>query len=366
MKKVFAPALALILALSLAACGMKQAVQNAVRNAVGGASGASSQEYANGAALLKEERYEEALAAFTLAIEKQPQADEAYLGRADAYTALERASEALADYQAALRLSKSERAYLGAVNAYILMSDFDAALQMAQEGCEAAPSGALVAQRDALKAGNAVDSKGREHKITHYGDDGEAVWVHVTTYRPDGKIANKSAFSGAGAGMGSYDYEYDANGNRLKSCWYFWDEGLLMPVEEWYDENNRKTEHIGWGLGAVATNRTLFFYDGEGRLDKTQYWSNWENNPEDYHWEVRSWNEFGKLASLYIYEKDETTVYDYTLYEYDADENLVKETTYWPDGSMYYAYTYEYDAAGRKIREYRYNDKGELVGTTEY
>ena len=91
MKRTMGILLVLILSLTLCACGKK--------------SGTSWQEqYDLGVRYLSEGNYEEAVIAFTAAIEIDAKRPEAYLGRGDAYEKMGDLERATADYLAALEL----------------------------------------------------------------------------------------------------------------------------------------------------------------------------------------------------------------------------------------------------------------------
>ena len=91
--KIRAAALLAAMCLLLCACGQQS----------GGAGGDNWQsQYDLGVRYLSEGNYEEAVIAFTAAIEIDPRRAEAYVGRGDAYWAQEDAASAQADYAAAL------------------------------------------------------------------------------------------------------------------------------------------------------------------------------------------------------------------------------------------------------------------------
>lgn len=89
------------------------------------------EQYDLGVRYLNEGNYEEAIIAFTAAIEIDEKNTAAYLGRAEAYmnSDLEKGIEnALADYNTVLELdSGCEDAYLGMAKAYIKLGDYDKA-----------------------------------------------------------------------------------------------------------------------------------------------------------------------------------------------------------------------------------------------
>lgn len=123
----------IILAICLVACG-------------GGVSAKWQEQYDLGMKYLLDAEYEEAVLAFTTAIEIEPKLAEAYIGRGDAYvqwgeaesdTAAEKNGLALADYLQAIDLDeKNVDAYGKAAEVYILLDDIDAAVEIMEKGYE--------------------------------------------------------------------------------------------------------------------------------------------------------------------------------------------------------------------------------------
>ena len=87
MKRVIAVILALTLALTLCACGKKAAGEGTESPGAGQETLTWQEEYDLGVRYLSEGNYEQAIIAFTAAIEIDPKRAEAYLGLSDAYTA---------------------------------------------------------------------------------------------------------------------------------------------------------------------------------------------------------------------------------------------------------------------------------------
>ena len=100
MKKLFAAAACALFALSLTACGQSAPTWQ--------------EQYDLGVRYLSEGNYEEAIIAFTAAIEIDPNRAEAYVGRGDAYIGSgeteENLTAALADYEAAVALDETNAA----------------------------------------------------------------------------------------------------------------------------------------------------------------------------------------------------------------------------------------------------------------
>ena len=123
-------ALAIIIGmLSLSACGQ---------------SGPTWQEqYDLGVRYLSEGNYEEAIIAFTAAIEIDPKRPQAFIGRGDAYTGTgteESLTAAISDYKEALTLDEMlVDAWLGLAQAYLASGDIDSAIETLEAGLAVVP-----------------------------------------------------------------------------------------------------------------------------------------------------------------------------------------------------------------------------------
>ena len=128
MRKLGARLLCLVLAVCLlGGCGAAQATWQ--------------EQYDLGMRYLDEGDYEQAVIAFTAAIEIDPKRPETYLGRAQAYVGLggseENLEAARADYETALDLDDSlTEAWLGLAEVYILKGDTDKAREILEEAAD--------------------------------------------------------------------------------------------------------------------------------------------------------------------------------------------------------------------------------------
>lgn len=99
------------------------------------------EQYDLGIRYLSEGNYEEAIIAFTTAIEIDPKQAPAYVGRGDAYVdsgeTEENLAAAQADYEKAIEIDAAlVKAYLGLADVYIRQEDYDQALETLQNGLE--------------------------------------------------------------------------------------------------------------------------------------------------------------------------------------------------------------------------------------
>jgi len=103
------------------------------------------EQYDLGVRYLSEGNYEEAIIAFTAAIEIDPKQAPAYVGRGDAYVASgeteENLTAALMDYEAALDLDGTlVGAYLKLADVYISQGNYDAAIEILELGMQKCPT----------------------------------------------------------------------------------------------------------------------------------------------------------------------------------------------------------------------------------
>lgn len=127
MKRIPGVFMVICIMLSMAACGPKTPTWQ--------------EQYDLGMRYLSEGNYEEAIIAFTAAIEIDPKQAPAYVGRGNAYIGLGETEENLAaaqiDYEKAIELDDTcTEAYLALSDVYARRGDYDNALNILQEGNE--------------------------------------------------------------------------------------------------------------------------------------------------------------------------------------------------------------------------------------
>lgn len=136
MKRVMPLFVAWVLVLGLCACGTES--KNLSEPELG------YQDYYDlGVRYLSEGNYEEAIIAFTAAIEIEPNRAEAYVGRGKAYylsgNTAENLSAAAADFQSAIGLDATlAEAYLGLADVYIQQGDLEKAAEVLKQGLDGA------------------------------------------------------------------------------------------------------------------------------------------------------------------------------------------------------------------------------------
>ena len=152
-------------------------------------------------------------------------------------------------------------------------------------------------------------------------------------------------------------YSYDANGYRIQALDYSRERILREKAIYKYDPSKRLVEE---SVGQKVTNRTLL--NETGNVIETTYYRNDAIPFSTLHFKydrngyciesIQSWTKSTKLQKI--------------VYEYDANHNLVKETTFNNSKLLsIYTYTYtDYDKMENWLIQYSYRN-GMLDGVTE-
>lgn len=311
MKKILTLLLACALILSLAACGQKAPTWQ--------------EQYDLGIRYLTDGNYEEAIIAFTAAIEIDPKKAEAYIGRGDAYIGSgetdENLTAAMADYEKAVEADETNAAaYLGLADVYIRMGEYDKAMEILKTGLEKSGNDPSIADKIAeMEQGSFVDSSNRVRRNNDYNMDNQ-----LTSYTL---------------------YEYDTLGRRCG--WENWsyedhdsDNGYMLLDTPYLD------------------NYCIVTFNSQNLPEKNQFYKA-DGVPDSYDTFV--YNEKGLKTEQYRY-KPEGELDCYFLYYYNDLGQRIKYEGYHADGSMYGYWISEYDANGNFVKETHYDQDGKASG----
>ncbi|MGN0202931.1 MAG: hypothetical protein ACI4BB_00210 [Coprococcus sp.] len=322
--------LLLISALSfslLAGCGSGKASGGSEASEDGAAEddAAWQEQYALGIQCLSEQRYEEAVIAFSAAIDIKPNSSGSYVSRADAYyewgySLLDEKQQqkvTLSDIPDQLTDEAAEKYEMASAD-YEKARDIDSAAQ--------------GADRNAIADTALADyyrENGNEEKAQEYEDKAQ-------TLIDENKVSDEIAEL-----IENHDQESDTNGGGAES-----DTVYLLTESLWEPFQRANSE------------KTVYTYDDNGCLIR-----------EDNY-------------TVYDIDKQEemlTTIVEYTL---DDAGNVLSETKKYPDtGEVLLKKTYTYDAQGYKIAElsetaqsehydvnteYRYDAAGRLMKEISY
>ena len=215
MKRVFSLLLVLALTLSLAACGDSSAKWQ--------------EQYDLGQKYLTEGSYEEAILAFTAAIEIDPKRALAYVGRGRAYIASgateDNLAAAQADFETAIDLDDSlAEAYLGLAEVYVVRGESERAQDLLESALDKTDSD----QRIAEKLVELVRSTSQTREDEEWAEgpyalpaEGETEWT--STYDADGKLLHYIVWT------------LDEYWNRVGGTYYAGDGTLLAQAENTAD-----------------------------------------------------------------------------------------------------------------------------------
>ena len=327
------------------------------------------QQYDLGIRYLNESNYEEAILAFTQAIEIDPKNVDGYLGRAEAYLGAdgeENRALAIADYLTAADIcveqGDSERAEKilndaqEAVGEEADISDklyeINGKRPISKLENEYYNNGALMVEYvydgDGLlikeirydEGGSVIqyytyeehDENGMPRRCNHYYADSEELRGYdIREYDENGFLKKKSNYSTDGTQEEYYTYEYDENGNHTARNTYS-AEGVLWFRDE-YDENGN------------LINEYRYNTDGSGSIEYLY---------------ISEYDENGNVVKHSNYEGGSNLLY-YYVYEHDENGDLLKYTEYDGNDTVLYYYTYEYDENGNRIKESMYDSNDILV-----
>ncbi len=198
---------------------------------------------------------------------------------------------------------RQAESYLGLADAYIMMEDYETAMEVLQQGYDATGSDLLEDKLEDMRSGNIVDFRGRVLQKTVY-EDGEAVYIYTYTYNEDGY---EVGFDCECFKEGEEDYygvveEFSENGAPYRYNYYSADGS---PLETWdimtfndQKQEIRREKYWGGELSMVGE----YFYDGQGRQSG---WKCYMDGALESYCE-NTYDENGRLTGEIIYNPDGT------------------------------------------------------------
>lgn len=238
MKNLYSLLLSLTLLLGLCACGQAAATWQ--------------EQYDLGVKYLSDGNYEEAIIAFTAAIEIDPQQPLAYIGRGDAYIGSGETEENLAaaqvDYEQAIALDETNpEVYLKAAEVYLALDMKEAARNILKQGYEITHDDNLRSQMERISLARTERDPGELN-----GQDGYV----ITTYNDDGWPIQQKWYYIDDAPGSVYLYEYNEN-------------GILMGVERQQPSEGPPYSSYAYNLKGQRV-RDITYY--ENHITENEYY----------------------------------------------------------------------------------------------
>lgn len=307
--------LAALLLISLCACGQK--------------ADPWQEQYDLGVRYLSDGNYEEAVIAFTAAIEIDP---------------------------------KKAEAYLSLANVYIEMDDFDAALEILQRGYDQTGDQSLQDKIDEINSGNVKDFLGRNKKMTGYDSGGNVSFWHIYSYDDSGNNFTVTSYDKDGNKTGAAEQKEDAEGRQIASYSYRTETGEVGQIYYEYDSKGNRTKEAHYDLNGQISRINENEYDASDQIVRQNTYMG------------------GELASYETYSYEDGIKHRYCYYKQwgnggdSGDFTLSSHVVYPGDGEYWYdaqgtlqGYTiWVKDDTGKTIGSDHYDANGVLQSSTRY
>lgn len=345
----------LILVLGLCACGQKTADTSSWQR-----------QYDLGVKYLSEGSYEEAVIAFTAAIEIDPKQVEAYIGRGSAIIGsgetAENLTAALADYEAAALLDAANaEVYLGMADVYIRMGEYDKALEILRSALDKTGRDERIAEKiTEIESGNITDSSGNARRTSGYDESGALKWYWEHTYDTQGREATVTSYDASGSQTGFVELSYDKQGNLTRRYWYSMYSGEVGLNEQIYDEAGNRVGEVWYNLDGTVWLRRSYSYENGLAVRHDDY----DSDGTLMCYSLYEYDGQGKLTRASEYDVDDTLNY-YQTWEYNEDGNILVYTSYDNNGKRTGYWLNFYDEQGNYLGYEEHDGDGTLIGTVK-
>lgn len=304
---------------------------------------------------LEELDYDNAILAFTKAIEVDPNRSEAYVERAKLY--VQRGEEgdlalAAADYEKAIELGEETvDVFLALASIYEEQGDLEKALAIIQQGYDL--TGAPELSQKLQEMQETGEPEGAEL-------EGEAETSDPASQRQP--LEGYPKTERYDYDDGSYRiYEYNEFGQLIQETYYLADDTLDRSYEYTYNEAGYRTREVytNENPSDSGSNSTVTNYSGdalERKLDETIYWVSGSINHFEYAYQ-------GLQVSIYARHElaDGTVIEAVVPYTMEAEENRVSwGGAGWSSEGLRRLDVREYDSEGNEIKEVSLNPDGSI------
>lgn len=275
--------------------------------------------------------------------------------------------EAIACFAKAIEIDPmSVEAYLGLVEAYIELNDYDTAYDWAKKGYELTNAPELKEKMDMIDSGAIFDAKGRPHLDKGYDENGKLIGMARYTYNRD-KRDTVERLTADGNVAFSVKSEYDEEGREtygfsgyyghFEEFYYRYitynEEGLIAATHEISEgghESYQTYDYDAYGRVIEMVASGIYETDGSKFRITTKYF--YPDDEKDYYTRWETYDENGLLmgASEFIY--DENDVY-------------IEQISYDSEGNMLSRYVIEHDENGNYIGSTSYDGEGNITGSSK-
>ena len=320
-------------------------------------------QYDLGIRYLSEGNYEDAIIAFTAAIEIEPKRPESFVGRGNAYALSGDTEENLfaaqTDYETAIDLDETlVEAWLGLADVCIRRGDYAKVLEVLRKALGKTGNDSSIGDKLAeMESGSFSDSQGNIRQLNTYGTDGVLIWRHDYTYDAQARLATVTSYDGQGNQTGYVELAYDQEGNQTVDFTYLTEIGVVCKVEHIFNEDGQSVEETWYNESGIVDSSIRRQYDENGNLAVEAYYTPKGNLKYISYIEC---NSQGWVIRQSDYGPNNEQM-GYCTYEYDSQGRIICNSYFGPDGGLINYFTYEYDQAGNQSGRAKYDKNGRLT-----
>lgn len=322
MKRAISVLLGVIMSVMLCACGQKAS--------------AWQEQYDLGVRYLSEGNYEEAIIAFTAAIDIDSKQTDAYIGRGDAYIGSgeteENLAAALEDYQSALELDDTRAdAYLGLADVYIRQGEYGKAQDILEKGFEKTRDQSIADKISEIESGIFLDSSSNVRRVNEYNESHELAGYSTTTYNEYGSIQRSSSYDQNGNLLYYHTYTYWKDNLRREKVFTYLADGSLMAYERYeYDSKGNMTRQNRYAANGELFSYEIYSYDLNGNEVRVEGYT--ADGALEWY-DTMTYHENGCRDTYSTYDENGSLL-GYVVDQYDEEWNQIGEKYYDSEGNL--------------------------------
>lgn len=276
-------------------------------------------------------------------------------------------------------------AILGTVDVMIRKGNYENALKWLKTFTLTMPdSPEIAAKIRELESGNIKDSEGKTRLDSGFYDDGKLMWTLAYAYGDDGKLREAVLRDGEGKELDRAEVEFDDHGQTIKGFVQTKDKDNMLSIKKmsfvntYDDEGHLLTRDDNEGRHWEYTRdddgnilRLVCYMNGSLLSEEiTEYNEAGKRIYEEYHqsgelrWtETWEYDEDGKTTKYDRWYRYEGAPFEHSTRFYDYENEQQHKEILYHDGVLYQTWVTEYDADGKLIARYVYDEEGNLIET---